>query len=125
MDKTLLGVTTPGQRGLGNDGNEDVIRIPESSSVTETSPSDCLMSYLVHSLAESYPSAEMQSVYSTAPAIFSSPSLMYGFFFPKLRALIPAAKSYHSPSLVPFFPKLRAQSAVRQTRLFRLGAATG
>ncbi len=33
-----------------------------------TSPSDCLVSYLGHSLGGSYPSAEVQSVYSTAPA---------------------------------------------------------
>ena len=30
-------------------GNEGVLRIPQSSSITETSPSDCLMSYLGHS----------------------------------------------------------------------------
>ena len=34
----------------------------------QTSPSDCFVSYLGHSLGGSYPSAEKQSVYSTAPA---------------------------------------------------------
>ena len=34
--------------------------------ITEASPSDCLVSYLEHVLGESYPSKEMQSVYSTA-----------------------------------------------------------
>ena len=34
----------------------------------ETPYSDCLVSYLGHSLGGSYPFAEMESVYSTAPA---------------------------------------------------------
>ena len=42
---------------------------PKSSSITGTSPSDCLVSYQGQLLrAESHPSAEKQSVYSTAPA---------------------------------------------------------
>ena len=68
MDRTLSGATTPGQSAPRNDGNEGVLRILQSSSITGTSPSDCLMSYQEHSLGESYPSAEMQSVYSGAPA---------------------------------------------------------
>ena len=39
-----------------------------TSSIIEASPSDCFMSYLGHSWEESNPSAEMQSVYSTAAA---------------------------------------------------------
>ena len=35
---------------------------------TGATPSDCLVSYPEHSLGELYLSAEMQSVYSTAPA---------------------------------------------------------
>ena len=68
IDRTLSGATTPGQNGPGNDGNEWVPCIPQGSSITGTSPSDCLMSYPGHSLGEFYPSAEMQSVYSTTPA---------------------------------------------------------
>ncbi len=52
----------------GSNGNEGVLRIPQSSRITVTSPSDCLVSYPRHSLGVSYPSAEVQSVYSTAPA---------------------------------------------------------
>ena len=59
----LSGATTPGQGGPGSDGNEGVLRIPQSSSTAGTSPSDCSG----HSLGGSYPSAEKQSVYSTAP----------------------------------------------------------
>ena len=58
----------PGQSGPGSDGNEEILHIPQSSSITETSSSDCLVSYPGHSLGESYPSAEKQLVYFTAPA---------------------------------------------------------
>ena len=69
MNRALLGATTPGQGGPGSDGNEGVLRIPQSSSTAGTSPSDCLVLYPGHSLGGgSYPSAEVQSVYSTAPA---------------------------------------------------------
>ena len=49
-DRALSGATTPGQSGLGSDGNEGVLRIPQSSSTAGTSPSDCLVSYPRHSL---------------------------------------------------------------------------
>ena len=64
----LSGATTPDQSGPGRDGNEGVLHIPQSSSITITSPSDCLLSYAGHSLDVVYSSAEMQSVYSTASA---------------------------------------------------------
>ena len=41
-----------------------ILLTPQSSSITEDSPSDCVVSYSGHSLEESYPSAEMQLVYS-------------------------------------------------------------
>ena len=66
IDRTLSGATTLSQSGPGSDGNERVLHIPQSSSITGISPSDCLMSYPGHSGAGAYPSAEMQSVYSTA-----------------------------------------------------------
>ena len=68
IDRALSGVTTPGQSGPGSNGNEGVLRIPQSSSITGTPPSDCLVSYIGHSLVGVLPSAELQSVYSTAPA---------------------------------------------------------
>ena len=52
IDWTLSGVTTPGQSGPGSDGNGGVLRIPQRSSITGTSLSDCLVSYLGHSLEE-------------------------------------------------------------------------
>ena len=59
-----------GQSGTRNNGNEGVLCIPQSYSITGASPSDCLVSYPGHSLRgeESYASAEMESVHSTAPA---------------------------------------------------------
>ena len=41
IDKTLSGATTLGQSGPGSDGNEGVLRIPQSSSITVASPSEC------------------------------------------------------------------------------------
>ena len=67
IDRTLPGATTTIQSGAGSNGNEGVLCIPQSSSITGTSLSNCLVSYSGHSLGESYPSAE-QWVYSTAPA---------------------------------------------------------
>ena len=45
-DRTLSGATTLGQCEPGSDGNEGLLHIPQDSSSTGTSPSDCLESYL-------------------------------------------------------------------------------
>ena len=42
---TLLGATTPGQSRPRSNGNEEVLCIPQSPSITGISPSDCLVSY--------------------------------------------------------------------------------
>ena len=69
IDRTLSGTTTPAQSGSGSDGNEELLHIPQSFNITGISSSDDLMSYPGHSLrCGSYPSAERESVYSTAPA---------------------------------------------------------
>ena len=59
-----------GQSGPGSDGNEGVLCIPQSPSIIGTPPSDCLVLYpgLVVCVWGGYPSAEVQSVYSTTPA---------------------------------------------------------
>ena len=67
----LSGAITPGQSGPGSHGNKGVLRIPQSFSITGTSPSDCLVSYPGHSFGGERgltTSVEEQSVYSTAPA---------------------------------------------------------
>ena len=68
IDRTLSGATTPGKSGPGNDGNKGIIRIYQSSHITEASPPNSLVSYPGHLLKESCISAEMQSMYSTALA---------------------------------------------------------
>ena len=50
IDSTLSGTTTPGQSGLRSNGKEGVLCIPQNSSITGTSPSDCLVSYSGHLL---------------------------------------------------------------------------
>ena len=50
VDRTLLGATALSQNGQGSDGNEEVLCIPQSSIITDTSTSDCLVSYSEHSL---------------------------------------------------------------------------
>ena len=62
-DWALSGATIPGQNGPGSDGNEGVLCIPQSSSITGTLQSDSLVLYPGHSLVGCYPSAEVQSVY--------------------------------------------------------------
>ena len=46
LDRTVSGAITPDQSVPGSDGNEEVLCIPQSSRITGTSPSDCLMSYI-------------------------------------------------------------------------------
>ena len=53
---------------VSSNGNEGVLRNPQSSNITETSPSDCLVLGPGLYWGGSYTSAEVQSVYSTAPA---------------------------------------------------------
>ena len=64
----LSGATSLGQGWLGSDGNKRVLRIPQSSSITGASPSDCLVLYPGHSLTKSFTSVERQSLYSAAQA---------------------------------------------------------
>ena len=67
IERTLPGDTTPGPREPES-GNSLILRIPQRSTITWSLLTDCLMSYTGHSLWGSYSSAEMQSMYLTAPA---------------------------------------------------------
>ena len=67
IDRTLSGITTTGHSGPGSDGNKGILCVPQSSSITGASPSNCLVPYLGHSFGESYSFAEIQSMYSAAP----------------------------------------------------------
>ena len=66
--------TYQGHSGPGSNGNEGVLCIPQSSSITKASLSDCLVLYPGHTfeVGYSYASAEMQSVYSAVPADFAT-----------------------------------------------------
>ena len=57
IDRTLSDATTSGQVRPGSEGNEGVLRIPQSSSITCASPSDCLALYPGYLLKESNLSA--------------------------------------------------------------------
>ena len=50
MDTTLSGATTLGQSVPESDCNEGVLSIPQSSRITGTPPSDCLVSYISRAL---------------------------------------------------------------------------
>ena len=91
IDKTLSGATTPSQSGPDSDRNKRVLRILHRSGVTGASPSDCLASYPGHLLEESYPSEEMQSVYSAAPAKWPTyPNILLGVRYVATRLRDPA-----------------------------------
>ena len=55
MDKTLSGATTLRQSGPGNNGNEGVLCVPQSSRNTGASPSVCFVSLTGDSLREVLP----------------------------------------------------------------------
>ena len=46
-------------KGEESDGNEAVLRIPQSCNITGASSSDCLVSYLGHALGGVLPPAEI------------------------------------------------------------------
>ena len=66
IDRTISGVTTPGQCEPGSNANEEVLHRPQSSNITEASTSDSFVLYLGHLLRKSYSFAEIPSVYSAA-----------------------------------------------------------
>ena len=78
VDRTL---STSGHSGPGWNGNEGVLSILQSSSITGASSSDYLVSYPERSFGESYPSAKMQSVFSAAPADWESLKLDFKAMF--------------------------------------------
>ena len=68
IDRALSGATIPCQSGPGSNGNEGVLCIPQSSSITGTSPSDFLVSYPGHSLRKVLP------LFRGTVSVFYSPS---------------------------------------------------
>ena len=68
MDRTISGAITPGQSGPGSGGNGGGLCIPQSYYITETSPSNCLVSYPGHSMGGVIPFC------SDVVGLFYSPS---------------------------------------------------
>ena len=48
IDRALSSATIQDQSGPASDGNEGMLHIPQSLSITRTSPSDCLVLYPGH-----------------------------------------------------------------------------
>ena len=65
---TLGGANTPRQSEPGSNGNERVLKFPQSSGIAGASLTDCFVSYVGQSSGESCPAVELQLVYSVAPA---------------------------------------------------------
>ena len=89
------------------------IRIPQSSCITGTSPSDCLVSYtLVGGVF--YPSAEVQLVYFTASVDWARGSVEYSFIFitPWSNLLLYTHLPYHNDSII----KMHAERRKRKTQ---------
>ena len=67
IDRTLSSATTAGQSGPGSDGNEEVLRIPQSEHYWNLTIR--LFSVIYRTFMRGVlPPVEVQSVYSTAPA---------------------------------------------------------
>ena len=63
----LSDASTLSQSAPWHDVSKGILCIPQSSGITAAYASDRLVLYPGHSLGKSYPSVEMQSVYSAAP----------------------------------------------------------
>ena len=68
IDRTLFAATSPSMSEPGSSGNERVLCIPQSSSITGVSVSEWLMSCTGHSLWEVLP------LYKASFGVFYSPS---------------------------------------------------
>ena len=74
IDRTISGAATLSQRGPGSDDNKGVLRNPPNSSITGTSPSDCLVSYCciaIHICIQNR-HREIQNTYAETQANFLS-----------------------------------------------------
>ena len=60
ITRAILGTTNLGHSGSGSYGNDRVLRIPQSSSITGTSPSDSSVIFWTLIGEGSYPFAEKQ-----------------------------------------------------------------
>ena len=116
LGKSLSRATIPGQSEPGSNGNEGVLRIPQSPSITGTSGSDCLVSYPKHSLGWVLPLCR------GAVSIFYSPSRLGKALS---RATIPGQSEPGSNGISwklvgeGFTPLQRCSRWIRQSQLTR------
>ena len=67
-DRTLSDAATPVQCESGSNGTEEILCIPQSSTINGASLSDCFMSHTEHWFGGGYSTTDMQSGNSTASA---------------------------------------------------------
>ena len=81
-DRTLSSATTPGQSWPGSDGSEVVLLIPQSSTITGTSPSDCSVSFPGYSLVGVLPLCRdaVDIFYSSAASRLGKHSVVYSWW---------------------------------------------
>ena len=75
IDRTLSDATTASKSGTGSDGNEEVLYILQSFSITGSSPSHCFVSYPGHSLV-----GGVLNLCRDAISIFYSPSWLENLY---------------------------------------------
>ena len=76
IDSALFSTTIPGQSEPKSGGNKEVLHISQSSSITGTSPSDCLVPYPRHLLGWGF-----LPLCRVAVGVFYSPSPLSMFMF--------------------------------------------
>ena len=72
IERTQSGAKTTAQSGPRSNGHGGVLRIPQSSSITEASSSDCLVLYTGHSLGNLILLQRSSRCITTAPANWAS-----------------------------------------------------
>ena len=70
IDRALSGATIPAQSGPRSNVSEGVLHIPQSSSITGATPSDCLVLYPGHSFMESYTPTVYLRIQSYIPTVY-------------------------------------------------------
>ena len=70
LDRTLTDATSPGKTAPVNDSNSGLLRIPQSSCMSETSLSECSVTYLWHSLWEGLTPLQRSSRFISSITIY-------------------------------------------------------
>ena len=127
IDRTLSDATIEAQSGPGSDDNEGVLCIPQSSSITWASPSDCLVSHPGHSLGSLTLCRDAVGVYYSPGRfgnfigeLFSTKTknifiLFFFFFFTIIPTAIQTYPCIFLPSYLKIlFRRCHGQSSLKQ-----------